>query len=183
MKTAEILKYKPIVDRIVGGFLKKLPSNVTRDDLMSAGMEGLWSGLCKRTEHHENLEAYLHFKVRGAILDELRSQDWLPRRMRDKIDAEDAVGSIVRFDDVSEWDQNQALGQASDQEEDIDQSREVQILISVLERLPPRDRLILEAHYIRGVKFDDIAKQLGVSAPRVSQLHARAMARVKKLAA
>lgn len=178
---AEILKYKPIVDRIVGGFLKKLPSNVTRDDLMSAGMEGLWAGLCKRSETSENLEAYLHFRVRGAILDELRAQDWLPRRMRDKIDAGEANESVV-FLEISEW-EDKAFSHSPDQEEDIDQSREVQILISVLERLPARERLILEAHYIQGVKFDDLAKQLGVSAPRISQLHARALARVKKMAA
>ncbi len=180
MNNAEFLKYKPIVDRIVGGFLKKLPSNVTRDDLMSAGMEGLWAGLSKNVDKHENLEAYLHFKVRSAILDELRAQDWLPRRMRDRVEAGEANESVV-FLDIAEWED--MTSQMPDQEEDIDQSREVQILISVLERLPPRERLILEAHYIRGVKFDDIAKQLGVSAPRISQIHARAMARVKELAA
>lgn len=173
-------KYRPMADRLVYSFLRKLPRNVCKDDILNAALLGLWEGLCKQADH-ENLEAYLHIRIKGAILDELRAQDFLPRRLRDRIDAEESTAGIVRLADLSRSERKAAL--VVNVEEQVDTSREVQILITVLERLPARERLIMEAHYIKGVKFLDIAKELGVSDARVSQLHSRAVAMIKEMVA
>lgn len=181
MKTnAEVLKYKYLVDRIVGSFLKKLPSNVCKDDLMSAGMLGLWEGLCKEGEH-SNLEAYLNFRIRGHVIDELRAQDWLPRRLREKMEADgETPMTVVRTYDMS-IEEFQRVLKAPERDEDM--AREYQLLLNVLDRLPERERDIIKAHYVDGVPFADIASKLGVTPARVSQLHTKAISRLKELAA
>src|SRR5688572_5313788 len=78
-----IAKYTGLVRQIAGGFQRKLPRNVLRDDLIAAGMSGLWDAVRKHGhEQTENFDWYVRVRIRGAILDELRAQDWLPRRAR-----------------------------------------------------------------------------------------------------
>ena len=48
-----------------------------------------------------------------------------------------------------------------------------------MDQLPERERRIVSMHYFRGVKFKDLGEMLGVSEPRISQLHSRAMTRLK----
>jgi RNA polymerase sigma factor for flagellar operon FliA len=52
-----------------------------------------------------------------------------------------------------------------------------------VDQLPGRERHIVSAHYFRGVKFKDLGLELGVSEPRISQLHSRAMKRLRELMA
>lgn len=179
ISNAEILKYKYLVDRIVGSFLKKLPSNVCKDDLMGAGMLGLWEGLRKKGEH-QNFEAYLNFRIRGRILDELRAQDWLPRRLREKMESEGDDTPIVRTFDMSIEEAQRTLKAP---ERDEDRAREIQLLLNVLDRLPERERDIIKSHYVEGIAFVDIARKYGVSDARISQLHSRAIKLLKELAA
>ncbi|SDQ60085.1 RNA polymerase, sigma 28 subunit, SigD/FliA/WhiG [Virgibacillus subterraneus] len=62
-----------------------LPSNVNKDDLKSFGLMGLFDALNK-FEHNRNLkfDTYASFRIRGAIIDGLRKEDWLPRSIREK---------------------------------------------------------------------------------------------------
>ncbi len=62
-----------------------LPSNVNKDDLKSFGLVGLFDALNK-FEHNRNLkfDTYASFRIRGAIIDGLRKEDWLPRSIREK---------------------------------------------------------------------------------------------------
>lgn len=180
--------YSPLVRKIAGGFQRKLPRNVLREDLIAAGMSGLWDAIRKHDGNAEGFEWYVRTRIRGAILDELRTQDWLPRRARAAAtahagtDAYTPPPSVVRLDDVSEWEQNRCLADNS-QEDKLMHSREAQILLGVLDQMSDIDRLVLEEHYIKGVKFKDLAKKLGVSDPRVSQIHTRALERAKALLA
>src|SRR6185436_1078759 len=113
-----ITKYSGLVRQIAGGFQRKLPRNVLRDDLIAAGMSGLWDAVRKHGhEQTENFDWYVRVRIRGAILDELRAQDWLPRRARAAA-AEAAATSggaapsapvVLRFDDVSETEQARCL--------------------------------------------------------------------------
>lgn len=62
----------------------KLPSSVEFDDLFSAGVIGLMDAVQKYNPERDNkFKTYAEFRIRGAILDELRSQDWLPRSVRE----------------------------------------------------------------------------------------------------
>ncbi|SFA77217.1 RNA polymerase, sigma 28 subunit, SigD/FliA/WhiG [Lentibacillus halodurans] len=62
-----------------------LPSNVSKDDLKSFGMMGLFDALTKFQHSRElKFDTYASFRIRGAIIDGLRKEDWLPRSIREK---------------------------------------------------------------------------------------------------
>ncbi len=188
-------KYLPLVRQIAGGFQRKLPRNVLRDDLIAAGMSGLWDAV--RKHGHEatgNFDWYVRVRIRGAILDELRAQDWLPRRARaaaaEAAASEDgskasAAPVVLRFDEVSETEQARCLtaGEASNTERTVEANFIKRRLEEALNQLPERERRIVAMHYFRGVKFKDLGEMLGVSEPRISQLHSRAMSRLKVILA
>jgi len=80
-----IMQYVPLVKNIVGRIAMKLPSHVGKDDLINAGIIGLMSALEKFDEGRNVLfETYAGFRIRGAILDELRSRDVVSRSDRNK---------------------------------------------------------------------------------------------------
>jgi RNA polymerase sigma factor (sigma-70 family) len=186
--------YENVVRQIVGGFQRKLPRNVLRDDLMAAGMSGLWDAVRKHGhEASENFDWYVRVRIRGAILDELRAQDWLPRRARAAAAEANQAANVtvrgtpvvVRFDEVSEAEQARCLtaGETSNTETIVEDSFTRARLATAMEQLPDRERRIVAMHYFRGVKFKDLGTMLGVSEPRISQLHSRAMSRLKVILA
>jgi RNA polymerase sigma factor for flagellar operon FliA len=184
-----ITKYSGLVRQIAGGFQRKLPRNVLRDDLIAAGMSGLWDAVRKHGhEQTENFDWYVRVRIRGAILDELRAQDWLPRRARAAAaEAAQAAGKrpctpvVLRFDDVSETEQARCLtaGESTNTEKTVEARLVKATLTRAMDQLPERERRIVSMHYFRGVKFKDLGEMLGVSEPRISQLHSRAMTRLK----
>ncbi|MEO8181049.1 MAG: sigma-70 family RNA polymerase sigma factor [Deltaproteobacteria bacterium] len=184
-----ITKYSGLVRQIAGGFQRKLPRNVLRDDLIAAGMSGLWDAVRKHGhEQTENFDWYVRVRIRGAILDELRAQDWLPRRARAAAaEAAQAAGKrpctpvVLRFDDVSETEQARCLtaGESCNTEKTVEARLVKATLTRAMDQLPERERRIVSMHYFRGVKFKDLGEMLGVSEPRISQLHSRAMTRLK----
>jgi len=180
---ALIAQYEPLVRQIAGAFQRKVPCHVLREDLIAAGMSGLWDAVRKQDQTPaEGFEWYVRVRVRGAILDELRHQDWLPRRARKalSIDSNSSVPAVVRFDDVSEYEQNKCLQEAGHSEETLHLKALMEQISEVIEQLPERERYIITQHYMKGVKFKDLSLQMGVSEPRISQLHSRAMDRIRK---
>lgn len=80
-----IKKYKPLVSYHVQRIGSGLPKNVSRDDLTSLGMMGLFDALNKFDINRDlKFDTYASFRVRGAIIDGLRKEDWLPRSAREK---------------------------------------------------------------------------------------------------
>ena len=77
-------RYLPLVRRITMRLVRKLPAEVTLDDLLGAGWLGLVEALRRRTDvmDEEQFEAYASHRVRGAILDYLRSLDPMSRKLR-----------------------------------------------------------------------------------------------------
>jgi len=182
---ALIALYTPLVHKIAGGFQRKLPRNVLREDLVAAGMCGLWQAVQNFNKSPESFEWYVRVRVRGAILDELRAQDWLPRRARAAAEAASGTDgyvpppAVVRFDDVSEWEQNRCLTDSSSSEAATAAKQTLDTILLAVDTLPERERFIVAQHYFKGMKFKDIAVEMHVSEPRISQLHARAMARLR----
>ncbi len=192
--TVMIEKYQHLVRQIAGGFQRRLPRNVLRDDLIAAGMSGLWDAVRKHGHQASgNFDWYVRVRIRGAILDELRSQDWLPRRARAAAaEAAQASGSsnsaapvVLRFDEVSETEQARCLtaSDSSNTEKAVEANFVKARLAEAMSQLPERERRIVAMHYFRGVKFKDLGEMLGVSEPRISQLHSRAMSRLKVILA
>jgi RNA polymerase sigma factor for flagellar operon FliA len=78
-----VRQYTPLVRRIAHQMVAKLPANVEFDDMVQAGMMGLMDAICRYEESQGTaFEVYASQRVRGAMLDELRANDWLPRSAR-----------------------------------------------------------------------------------------------------
>jgi RNA polymerase sigma factor for flagellar operon FliA len=181
-----IKEYTPLVHKIVGGFQRRLPRNVLREDLVAAGMVGLWDAIRRHGEEpDQGFEWYVRVRVRGAILDELRAEDWLSRRARAAAAAtSDSVPPrVVRLDDVGEWEQSRSLAVEEGSEAELDRQSTQATLARAVQALPERERMIVSEHYFNEVKFKSLGEKLGVSEPRVSQLHSRAMQRLKAIVA
>jgi RNA polymerase sigma factor for flagellar operon FliA len=178
----------PLVHQVVRRFLRKLPSNVCRDDLVSAGVFGLMDALRKNGGGDgPAFEWYARVRIRGAIVDALRQQDWLSRRARWAAASGGgerggvAATGVVSFDDLGAGEQAAAMADegAASPSERAEASETRSRLEQAVAQLPDRERLIVSMHYFEGVLFKDIGALLGVSEPRVSQLHARAMGKLR----
>lgn len=80
-----IVEYAPLIKYIAQKIAARLPSNIELDDLTSCGVIGLMDAIDKYDPSRDNkFKTYAEFRIRGAILDELRAQDWVPRSVREK---------------------------------------------------------------------------------------------------
>jgi RNA polymerase sigma factor for flagellar operon FliA len=177
----QVARYAPMVKKIAYGIQRRLPRHVLCDDLVAAGMGG-------RGRHTPgSFDWYVRVRVRGAIVDELRAQDWLPRRARARA-ANNAAGTkaapvVIRLDDIGEWEQHRCLATAESatSEHEVGCRLASERVARAVQQLPERERHIISMHYYRGVRFKDLGSELGVSEPRVSQLHSRAVRRLRIL--
>jgi len=82
-RTAAVERYAPLVRRLASQMIARLPANVELDDLVQAGMIGLMDALSRyETGHGAQFETFAMQRIRGAMIDELRGADWLPRSVR-----------------------------------------------------------------------------------------------------
>jgi RNA polymerase sigma factor FliA len=80
-----VLEYAPLIKFIAQKIAARLPANIELDDLISSGVIGLMDAIEKYDASRDNkFKTYAEFRIRGAILDELRAQDWVPRSVREK---------------------------------------------------------------------------------------------------
>jgi RNA polymerase sigma factor FliA len=80
-----ILRYAPFIKYIAHRLAMRLPSHVLVEDLISAGVIGLMDAFTKFDPLKKvEFKTYAEFRIRGAMLDELRGLDWVPRSIRQK---------------------------------------------------------------------------------------------------
>jgi RNA polymerase sigma factor for flagellar operon FliA len=80
-----VQQYLPLVGVILGRLAMTLPDHVDHDDLQSAGLVGLLQALRNYDPSSGNsFETYARVRIRGAMLDELRKMDWVPRTIHEK---------------------------------------------------------------------------------------------------
>lgn len=92
-----LLEYVPLVRRIVGQLSSQLIGTMDRDDMQQIGLLGLLTALRRYGEPDGKFSGYASTCVRGAILDELRRQDWRPRAVRQESHrARDGVRDLTR---------------------------------------------------------------------------------------
>ncbi len=90
MRNQIIVDYAPLIKYIAQKLAARLPSNIDFDDLFSSGVIGLMDAIDKYDPSRDNkFKTYAEFRIRGAMLDELRSQDWVPRSVREVNKKED----------------------------------------------------------------------------------------------
>lgn len=92
-----IMKYAPLVKYVADRLAIRMPSHISKDDMTSAGIIGLFDAV----EHFDSsrgikFETYAFYRIRGAVLDELRSLDWIPRSVRKDVQKIEAAITAVR---------------------------------------------------------------------------------------
>jgi RNA polymerase sigma factor for flagellar operon FliA len=93
-----ILKFAPLIKLIVNRIALRLPPHVDTEDLVNAGVIGLMDAIEKYDPTRgTSFKTYAEFRIRGAILDELRILDWFPRSIRQKVNRlESAFADLER---------------------------------------------------------------------------------------
>ncbi len=199
--SADIAEHLPLVERIVAHFMRRLPRSVQREDLMAAGMLGLFHAL--RWSAHtcpEMFASYARIRIRGSIVDELRRHDWSPRRRKEPspggaestpntsnvtpigtaqtAEARPRV-TVVAFDDLWAGAAAAFAEECPSPLESMLERREHESLHTAVSALPEREREIVRMRYFQGMPSKAIARVMGLSEARISQLHARAMTHLR----
>lgn len=145
-------QHAPLVRRLALQLVSRLPPSVELEDLMQAGMIGLLDAVRRYRETPEaQFETYATTRIRGAMLDELRSQDWLPRSVRAKArQIENAI---------------QALTQRL-----LRPPSEAEIAAELGVPLTDYHGMLEDAHGVQVVHYEDLARQVDEGAARAAGL-------------
>lgn len=180
-----LLEYYPMVRRIAhrAAATYGLPSGVEAADLVSAGVIGLAEAWDRYDpERGVAFEAFCVPRVKGAVVDAIRASDWVPRKARQRSRRTgEPVAVLVSLDggrnDETDGTSAERIADHSCPEPGLallGVERRQELMI-VLNKLPDREKLIITLHYFHGVQLAEIARKLGVTESRVSQLHGRAL--------
>lgn len=167
-------KHRTVALRIARGWMRKLPKNVQLCDIEQAALIGLFEW---KSSHPDDTRpgwiGGLKIRIRGSIIDELRRQDWLPRGWHtENRDGEPSVCVVGCADADPFWELNWANG---DEGADVILERKQAHAEALRAPISRRDAELIERYYFRGQLFKDIAARFGVSEPRVTGLHDRAI--------
>lgn len=222
-----ILAYAPLVKYVAGRVSIGLPSNVDFDDLVSYGFFGLVDAIEKYDpQRGVKFETYAVARIRGAVIDGLRSLDWVPRSVRQKAkELENTVASLeaklgrpasdaevsaalnitvaeyhellaqvkgialASLDEVWTGDPDEEgklrFGQMIENTDSEDPGALIgdvevrRLLAEAVDQLPERERLVIALYYYEGLTLKEIGQVLGVSESRVSQIHTKAIVRLR----
>ncbi len=206
---ALLARHGALVDRCARRLAARTGHAVQADDLWSAGAMGLLEA-ARRFEEAQGVkfETFAEHRIRGAMLDEMRRMDHLPRRLRadaDRVDrersrlaqelrrdatAEDLAASLgLALEDVSEVLpllepavpvlEEHAASDAPTAEAVLAAGDLRRSVAGAVAALPERLQILLALYYDEGLTYREIAKAMGVSEPRVCQLHSDAMKRLR----
>jgi RNA polymerase sigma factor for flagellar operon FliA len=204
-----------------------LPAHVEEADLISYGLGGLISAIERfELEREIKFETYAITRIKGAIIDELRSLDWVPRSVRSRAreieransklehklqrapsDEEMAGELSMSTDEFQEallqisnstvaaldelWTVSDASGDqvslldtlqdpdAPDPAQVMDQTDLKDRVADAIARLPEREKLVVALYYYENLTLREIGEVLGVTESRVSQLHTKAVLRLR----
>ncbi|HWI95867.1 MAG TPA: RNA polymerase sigma factor WhiG [Solirubrobacterales bacterium] len=222
-----VVAYSPMVKFVAGRLGAGLPSHVDDADLISYGLMGL-IGAIERFEPERGIkfETFAMTRIRGAIIDELRSLDWVPRSVRSRAREIEAAQAKLEHElqrapseaelaarlDVSEeelqtslleianssvyaldelWTVSDSSGdqvslldtisdpRAEDPQESLASSEVKDRLTEAISSLPEREQLVVALYYYENLTLREIGEVLGVTESRVSQLHTKAVMRLK----
>ena len=217
-----ILEYAPLVKIVAGRLSIYLGYNVEYDDLVGYGIFGLIDAIDKFDyDKGVKFETYASLRIRGAILDQIRIMDWIPRSLRQKqkkmeaaiskietqygrpakdeeiaselgIETEELISwqgqakitNIISLDEfveaAGEKEVNAIKSNSYEQPESIGLKNEIkQQLMDSLETLTDKERKVILLYYYEELTLKEISRILEVSESRVSQLHTKALQKMK----
>ncbi len=218
-------RFAPLVRHVVERVAATLPRNVDHEDLYSAGVLGLLDAHAKfDTGKGVKFETYAVWRIKGAVLDQLRALDWASRSMRRKARNLDGVtrkldqklgraaseeevarelkmsrddfyrlldhvrGAVLVSLDESRSNDSDDQGTLADHladptavdlEEKLEEEQNRRMLLRTIDCLPEQERLVVALYYYEHLTLKEIGRTLGISESRVSQVHTRAMSRLK----
>src|SRR3984885_6366994 len=218
-----VVAYSPLVKYVAGRTAAGLPPHVEEADLISYGLVGLISAI-ERFDLPRDIkfETYAIMRIKGAIIDELRSLDWVPRSVRARAreveranaklehllqraptdqEIADEMGitldelnesllaishsSIVALDEL--WSVSDASGDqvslmdpnAPDPARSLDVGDLKDRIADSIAKLPEREKLVIALYYYENLTLREIGEVLGVTESRVSQMHTKAVLRLR----
>ena len=217
-----IIEYAGLVKLVAGRLSMYLGYNVEYDDLVGYGTFGLIAAVDKFDyTKGVKFETYASLRIRGAILDQIRKMDWIPRSIRQKqrkidlayqcleqkygrmaSDEEIANELEISVDELETW-QNQtkitniisldefmeqgaeskveqSLTANFDQPDRIVEKQELKdVLLKTLETLTEKEKKVIVLYYYEELTLKEISRVLEVSESRISQLHTKALQKMK----
>jgi RNA polymerase sigma factor for flagellar operon FliA len=222
-----VVAYSPLVKYVAGRTAAGLPPHVEEADLISYGLVGLISAI-ERFDLSRDIkfETYAIMRIKGAIIDELRSMDWVPRSVRARAreveranaklentlqraptdqEIADEIGitvdelnesllaishsSMVALDEL--WSVSDSSGDQVSLMDTIedpnapDPSRALDVgdlkdrIADSIAKLPEREKLVIALYYYENLTLREIGEVLGVTESRVSQMHTKAVLRLR----
>jgi RNA polymerase sigma factor for flagellar operon FliA len=208
--SAVLQKHSGLIDRLARRLVARTGLQSAYDDLWSAGALGLVEAMRRfDSTKGASFETFAEHRVRGAMLDELRRQDHLPRRLRNRTDemqkakhkVSARLGREATVEEVAEemdadLDEVSGVHALTEPHVPIDsvmaqlvaeesvhdplvRKQAVQNLSRAIEKIPERLQMILQLHYVDGLTYKEISGILDVSEPRVCQLHADAITKIR----
>ena len=210
-EAALLEKYQALVERVARRLVWRTGMQSAYDDLWSAGALALLeAGHRYDPAKGASFATFAEHRVRGAMLDELRSMDHLPRRLRNRTDdmakakrkLEEELGREATVDEIAkelDLEIDEVAGIAAlmephlpldsvlhrvssldDSNASLERAETVKRLTRALEALPERLRMVLALHYDEDLTYREIAKLMQVSEPRVCQLHGDALKKLRE---
>lgn len=209
-----IKNYLSMVKNVAGHISYSLPAHIERDDLISSGFFGLMDAISRfDNKLGIKFETYARNRIRGSILDYLRSRDWLSVPLRKKIKTYEtvytklgtklqrtptkkelaaAMNLTVPKLHVLESNMNLAsmtpledyiTAEYADRDGSIDKNLNREFvkkqLTQAIEKLPEKEKLIISLYYNEEMTLKEIGMTLNLSEARISQLHKRAVLRLR----
>lgn len=218
-----IIEYASLVKIVSGRLSMYLGYTVEYDDLVGYGTFGLIDAIDKfDLLKGVKFETYASLRIRGAILDQIRKMDWIPRTLRQKqkkmdqayqklelqngrggTDEEVAKELGITVDELVNWQNQTKVTNLVSLDEFLEQGAEVRvdndvsshfeqpdrvmekeemkkILVETLEQLTENERKVITLYYYEDLTLKEISRILEVSESRVSQLHTKALQKMKK---
>lgn len=207
--------YLPLVKMVAGRLAISLPAHVDRDDLLSSGFFGLLDAIDRYDMERKNkFETYAGVRIRGAMLDYLRSKDWLPVAIRQKIrryeqtvyelenrlgrpandeelaeelgvsakelqnlESQISAATVIPLDDYLRID-TPASGEEGPTER-LEKAELRDTLATAINRLPEKEKKVVALYYYEEMTLKEISLILQLSEARISQLHTKAVFRLR----
>ena len=221
-----IMEYLPLVKFIASRIASRLPNHIEVADLINSGIIGLIDAIEKFDASRKiKFKTYAEFRVKGAILDELRALDWVPRSTRQKssklekayAELEQKLGraasdaEMIEFLQITadEFDalvceaRGVALISLDELQGDSDDNFEhnlleyladpesmspaqimnldqiYRIVAETIDQLPEKERLVISLYYYEELTMKEIGEILVITESRVSQIHTKAILRLR----
>ena len=223
VKEQLIIEYADLIKYVAGRLSIYFGSNVEYDDLVGYGVFGLIDAIEKFDINKKvKFETYASLRIRGAIIDSIRDQDWAPRSLRKKgkelekayFEVENDLGHSasdqeiadhmgISTDELNKLLQEVNMSQMISLEDYLEQNHETgldalsadtdsgrpeqrmevvelkETLTDAIDKLPEKERMVVTLYYYEELTLKEISYIMKVSESRISQLHTKAILRMR----